>query len=41
MPECIAMVEKESGLPSMTVSEYNAKVAAGEIEEIRPPEGHR
>ncbi len=39
--DCIAMVEKESGLPSMTVSEYNAKVAAGELEAIRPPEGHR
>ena len=38
---CIKMVEQESGLPSMNVAEYQAKVVAGEIEAIRPPEGHR
>ncbi len=39
-PGCINMIEKDSGLPSMNWQEYQAKVAAGEIPPIHPPE-HR
>ncbi len=35
--DCIAMKEQDSGLPSMTFSEYQSKLAAGEVEPIRPP----
>jgi dihydropyrimidine dehydrogenase (NAD+) subunit PreA len=41
VPGCIEMVEKDSGLPSMTVVEYHEKLSRGEIEPIRPPEDHR
>jgi dihydropyrimidine dehydrogenase (NAD+) subunit PreA len=37
---CISMEERPSGLPSMTWSEYQAKLSAGEIEPIKPPGGH-
>jgi len=37
---CIRMVERDSGLPSMTWEAYLEKVARGEIDPIRPPE-HR
>lgn len=36
---CITMEEVDSGLPSMNWSEYQAKLAAGEVEPIQPP-GH-
>lgn len=36
---CITMQEVDSGLPSMNWSEYQEKLAAGEVEPIRPP-GH-
>lgn len=36
---CITMQEADSGLPSMNWSEYQAKLAAGEVEPIQPP-GH-
>ena len=39
-PGCIQMVERDSGLPSMTWAEYQRKLAAGEVAAIRPPE-HR
>ena len=35
--DCIAMKERDSGLPSMTWSEYQSKLKAGEVEAIRPP----
>ena len=35
--DCIAMKERDSGLPSMTWSEYQSKLEAGEVEPIRPP----
>ena len=38
--DCISMVTRDSGLPSMTWNEYQVKVAAGELEAIKPPE-HR
>jgi hypothetical protein len=34
------MVVRDSGLPSMTWTEYQAKLEKGEVEEIRPPQ-HR
>jgi dihydropyrimidine dehydrogenase (NAD+) subunit PreA len=37
---CISMVTRESGLPSMTWAEYQAKLEKGEVEAIRPPQ-HR
>jgi dihydropyrimidine dehydrogenase (NAD+) subunit PreA len=36
---CITMEEADSGLPSMNWSEYQAKLAAGEVAPIQPP-GH-
>jgi dihydropyrimidine dehydrogenase (NAD+) subunit PreA len=38
--DCIHMVSVDSGLPSMTWNEYRAKLEAGEVEPIRPPQ-HR
>ncbi len=38
--DCISMVARESGLPSMTWGEYHARLEKGEVEEIRPPQ-HR
>ncbi len=35
---CISMKQVPSGLPSMTWKEYQRKLAAGEVEKIRPPE---
>ena len=37
---CIAMVERDSGLPSMTWKQYQAKLAAGEVAPIRPRKEH-
>lgn len=34
---CISMVERESGLPSMSWREYQEKLANGEVEKIEPP----
>jgi dihydropyrimidine dehydrogenase (NAD+) subunit PreA len=34
---CISMKEVESGMPKMTWKEYQAKLAAGEMEKIQPP----
>ena len=36
---CISMVEMDSGLPSMNWSEYQERLARGEVERIEPP-GH-
>jgi dihydropyrimidine dehydrogenase (NAD+) subunit PreA len=36
--DCITMREVETGKPSMTWNEYQAKLAAGEVEKIGPPE---
>ncbi|MBO6575996.1 MAG: NAD-dependent dihydropyrimidine dehydrogenase subunit PreA [Rhodothermales bacterium] len=36
---CISMVEMDSGLPSMNWSEYQEKLARGEVDRIEPP-GH-
>jgi dihydropyrimidine dehydrogenase (NAD+) subunit PreA len=38
--DCISMVARESGLPSMTWAEYQARLEKGEVEAIRPPQ-HR
>ena len=38
--DCISMVARESGLPSMTWGEYQARLERGEVEAIRPPQ-HR
>ena len=38
--DCISMVARESGLPSMTWAEYQARLEKGEVEVIRPPQ-HR
>jgi dihydropyrimidine dehydrogenase (NAD+) subunit PreA len=35
---CIAMVEVDTGKPAMSWNEYQAKLAAGQIAAIRPPE---
>ncbi|MBX3395668.1 MAG: NAD-dependent dihydropyrimidine dehydrogenase subunit PreA [Phycisphaerae bacterium] len=35
---CISMKERPSGLPSMTWKEYQRKLAAGEVQKIKPPE---
>jgi len=37
---CICMVDRDSGLPSMTWNEYRARLEAGEIAKIEPPQ-HR
>ena len=34
---CISMVERDSGLPSMSWREYQEKLAKGEVEKIEPP----
>ncbi len=36
--DCISMVARESGLPSMTWAEYHSRLEKGEVEEIRPPQ---
>ncbi len=38
--DCISMVERDSGLPSMTWNEYQEKLGRGEVDPIAPPE-HR
>lgn len=35
---CITMTEVDTGKPPMTWNEYQAKLASGEMEKIRPPE---
>jgi dihydropyrimidine dehydrogenase (NAD+) subunit PreA len=35
---CISMIEVESGMPPMTWNEYQARLAAGKMEKIAPPE---
>jgi len=37
---CISMVERDSGIPTMTWNEYQEKLAKGEVDPISPPE-HR
>lgn len=37
---CIRMVDKPSGIPSMTWAQYREKLARGEVEPIKPPD-HR
>ena len=34
---CISMVERESGLPSMSWRQYQERLAKGEVEKIEPP----
>ncbi len=36
--DCIAMVERPSGIPSMTWREYQDRLTAGKVEAIRPPD---